>query len=181
MMSFDKDIEQLYLLRFFIVDLCSCLAQEYEKMKQREANVLRAYRGVNLSDEEFEKLKENEVALHFAGESAKHRHEVGVLFEIECDLSELNDTIVVADIAHFSSFADEEEVLFDLGATFEIRVVHQTELNVCVVEMRPTGKGREIAQGYIGLNRKEMEEKSVVVMFGILLCDMGQHQTKTQP
>ncbi|CAF1536074.1 unnamed protein product [Didymodactylos carnosus] len=167
-------------------------------MKQREANVLRAYRGVNLSDEEFEKLKENEgnlistndflstsrcheVALHFAGESAKHRHEVGVLFEIECDLSELNDTIVVADIAHFSSFADEEEVLFDLGATFEIRVVHQTELNVCVVEMRPTGKGREIAQGYIGLNRKEMEEKSVVVMFGILLCDMGQHQTKTQP
>ncbi|CAF1021165.1 unnamed protein product [Didymodactylos carnosus] len=190
-----EDIEQLYLFRFFIVDLCSCLAQEYEKMKQREKNVLRVYRGVRLSSDEFEKLKENEgklistngflstsrcraLASHFAGESTKQGSAVSVLFEIECDLIGLNDVIVVADIAQFSGFTDEEEVLFDLAATFKILSIHRTELNVYVVKMTATGSGREFAHQYIALNRKELEleERSVVVMFGSLLCGLGQYK-----
>ncbi|CAF0931060.1 unnamed protein product [Didymodactylos carnosus] len=188
-----EDIEQLYIFRFFIADLCSSLAQEYKKMREREKGVLRVYRGVKLSNEEVEKLKENEgklismngflstsrlpsVALNFASQLTKRRDAVGVLFEIEYDLSELNDdTIVCADVAKFSDYPEEQEVLFDLDATFKIQSVNREKPDLSRANLRVTSKGADIAREYIKLNRKELEERSVAIMFGSLLCDMGQY------
>ncbi|CAF4373665.1 unnamed protein product [Didymodactylos carnosus] len=162
-------------------------------MREREQGVLRVYRGAKLSNEEVEKLKENEgklismngflstsrlssPALNFASQSTKRRDAVVVLFEIEYDLSELNDdTIVCADIAKFSDYPEEQEVLFDLGATFKIQSVNHEKPNVSRVNLRVTSEEADIAREYIKLNRKELEERSVAIMFGSLLCDMGQY------
>ncbi|CAF4261650.1 unnamed protein product, partial [Didymodactylos carnosus] len=188
-----EDVEQLRIFRFFIADLCSSLAQEYKKMREREKGVLRVYRGVKLSNEEVKKLKENEgklismngflstsrlpsVALNFAFQLAKRRDAVLVLFEIEYDLSKLNHyDIVCADVAKFSDHPKEQEVLFDLGATFKIQSVNRVKSNVSHVNLRVTSEGADIAREYIKLNRKELEERSVAVIFGSLLCDMGQY------
>ncbi|CAF4510099.1 unnamed protein product [Didymodactylos carnosus] len=188
-----EDIEQLHIFRFFIADLCSSLAQEYKKMREREKGVLRVYRGVKLSNKEVEKLKENEgklismngflstsrllsVALNFASQLTKRRDAVVVLFEIEYDLSELNDDdIVCADIAKFSDYPEEQEVLFDLDATFKIQSVNREKSHLGHVNLRVTSEGADIAREYIKLNRKELEERSVAIMFGSLLCDMGQY------
>ncbi|CAF1294931.1 unnamed protein product, partial [Didymodactylos carnosus] len=188
-----EDIEQLHIFRFFIADLCSSLAQEYKKMREREKGVLQVYRGVKLSKEEVEKLEENEgklistngflstsrlssVALNFASQSTKRRDAVTVLFEIEYDLSELSDdAIVCADIAEFSDYPEEQEVLFDLGATFKIQLVDREKPDVCRVNLSVTSEGADIAREYIKLNRKELEETSIPVMFGSLLCDMGHY------
>ncbi|CAF1118886.1 unnamed protein product, partial [Didymodactylos carnosus] len=188
-----EDIEQLHIFRFFIADLCSSLAQEYEKMREREKGVLQVYRGVKLSNEEVEKLKANEgklismngflstsrlpsVAQNFASQSTKRRDAVVVLFEIEYDLSELNDhDIVCADIAKFSDYPEEQEVLFDLGATFKIQSVNREKPDLSRVKLRVTSEGADIAREYIKLNRKELEQRSVAVMFDSLLCDMGQY------
>ncbi|CAF1108876.1 unnamed protein product [Didymodactylos carnosus] len=188
-----EDIEQLYIFRFFIADLCSSLAQEYKKMREREKGVLRVYRGVKLSNEEVEKLKENEgklismngflstsrlssVAQNFASKSTKRRDAVVVLFEIEYDFNELNDhDIVCADVAKFSDYPEEQEVLFDLGATFKIQSVNREKPDLSRVNLRLTSKGADIAREYIKLNRKELEQRSVAIMFGSLLCDMEQY------
>ncbi|CAF1206617.1 unnamed protein product [Didymodactylos carnosus] len=188
-----EDIEQLHIFRFFITDLCLSLAQEYKKMREREQGVLRVYRGVKLSNEEVEKLKGNEgklisinggylstsrlpsVAQNFASQLTKRRDAVVVLFEIEYDFNELNDDdIVCADVAKFSDYPEEQEVLFDLGATFKIQSVNREKPDLSRVNLRVTSKGADIAREYIKLNRKELEERSVAVMFGSLLCDMGQ-------
>ncbi|CAF0847311.1 unnamed protein product [Didymodactylos carnosus] len=188
-----EDIEQLHIFRFFIADLCSSLAQEYKKMREREKGVLRVYRGVKLSNEEVEKLKENEgklismngflstsrlssVAQNFASKSTKRRDAVVVLFEIEYDFNELNDhDIVCADVAKFSDYPEEQEVLFDLGATFKIQSVNREKPDLSRVNLRLTSKGADIAREYIKLNRKELEQRSVAIMFGSLLCDMEQY------
>ncbi len=49
------------------------------------------------------------------GSSKKYR----VLFEIECNLA-VTQTIVLAPVAQYSFIPDEQEVLFDTGAVFEI-------------------------------------------------------------
>ncbi|CAF1294873.1 unnamed protein product [Didymodactylos carnosus] len=188
-----EDIEQLHIFRFFITDLCSSLAQEYKKMREREKGVLPVYRGVKLSNEEVEKLKENEgklismngflstsrlssVALNFASKSMKRRDAVVVLFETEYDFNGLNgDDIVCADVAKFSDYPEEQEVLFDLGATFKIQSVIREKLDLSRVNLRVTSEEADIAREYIKLNRKELEERSAAAMFGSLLCDMGQY------
>ena len=50
-----------------------------------------------------------------------------ILFEIEVDLN--NNEQVLADISQFSQISEEQEVLFDLDATFQIETVTKQEEN----------------------------------------------------
>ncbi len=52
------------------------------------------------------------------GSSKKYR----VLFEIECDLA-VTQTIILASVSQYSLIPEEQEVLFDTGAVFEITCI----------------------------------------------------------
>ncbi|CAF1191584.1 unnamed protein product [Rotaria sp. Silwood1] len=52
-----KDIDLLYMFRFFIEDLSKNLQHEHEKILLSNENTLNVYRGVKLDKEEFNKLK----------------------------------------------------------------------------------------------------------------------------
>jgi hypothetical protein len=52
---------------------------------------------------------------------------VTVLFEIECDIQKLDDNVIFADIIQFSEFLGQEEILFDLNATFRLENIQQDE------------------------------------------------------
>ncbi|CAF4451520.1 unnamed protein product, partial [Rotaria sp. Silwood2] len=187
-----EDIELLRIFRFFIADLSYNLANEYEKLKRQGEKFLIVYRGFKMDEKELEILKKNQgclistngflstsrsknVAIQFAKKSPIHFNVIPVLYEIECNIKELN-SIIFADITQLSVYANESEVLFDLGSTFEIISVKEDfHLNLWIIKLRATDNGIKIAKEYIELNRKEEEETNIELIFGKLLADMGQY------
>ncbi|CAF1232788.1 unnamed protein product [Didymodactylos carnosus] len=139
-----EDFESLYTFRFFISDLCSNLATKFEglKLRQKKPPVLTSYRGLKLSLQEIYNLKINigqkvstngflsttrsrDVAYSFAQKSTKRVDVQAVMFEIEADTKLL--TTPIADIAEYSDYPEEEELLFDLCAQFSINSVDYIE------------------------------------------------------
>ena len=187
-----EDVEQLQIFRFFISDLSSKLAEIYSKLKGKQKNIVMLYRGFQIETDEFNRLKQNlgciiaangflsvsrskKVAIEFATRSTKRTHVVPVLYEIECDLA-TSKTIIFADIAKYSEYPHEEEVLFDLGSTFQINSISKDEeLKMTTVKLTATDAGMKMADKYIELNRKMNEETTPDILFGILLIEMGKY------
>ena len=189
-----EDIQQLYTFRFFISDLSSALAREHEKIKMDESEdgrKMTVYRGVRLSLNELEQFRSNEgkliaingylstsrirkIAVKFAVNDIKRADSVPVLFEIECCRKD-SDWPIFADIATFSGFPDEQEVLFDLAAVFKVETVSEED-DLWKICLTATDDGREIAKQYIEETKKEMQGDSVVILFGSLLTRMGQYE-----
>jgi tetratricopeptide (TPR) repeat protein len=150
------------------------------------------YRGLKMEIEELNVLKQNEVnlistngflftsrskdvAMKFALRPTKRTDLVTVLYEIECNVSEV-ESVVFADITKYSEFVSEKEVLFDLGSTFKILSVSEDKtLNLHVIKIEATDAGMQTAKTYIELNRKDHEEASLIIMFGKLLIQMGRY------
>ncbi|UJR07084.1 hypothetical protein I4U23_011372 [Adineta vaga] len=187
-----EDIDQLYTFRFFISDLCKNLLREFKIVKEYEPRVT-LYRGTRIPFDEYQKLKENEghlismngflstslskeVALRFADTSDEINQ--AVLFEIECDLSEVQ-TIVLAQIVEFSTIKSEEEVLIDIGAVFLIISVESQE-NIALIKMKATDDGAKISQNYLEINQAELKEKDVRIIWGDLLLNMGYNEKALQ-
>ncbi|CAF1473387.1 unnamed protein product [Rotaria sordida] len=162
-----KDVEQLYVFRYYITDLSTSLNREYKNSHLTETIFL--YRGATMSHDEFEKLKANKnhfisingyfstsrsrsVATIYVGSNTSTTN--GVLFEIECD-AKMN--VIFADISHYSEIPDEEEVLFDLGAAFQIISVTQDNQQCPPVWI-------------------EIEDESSPILFGVLLNKMGLYE-----
>jgi hypothetical protein len=92
-----------------------------------------------------------------------------VLFQIECNIKQLGKSIIFADIAQFSEYPNEEEVLFDLNACFRLESIRKHG-SVCIIQMSASNEGQTITKYYIALTQRETEEKSVVIVFGRLMC-----------
>ncbi|CAF1369806.1 unnamed protein product [Rotaria sordida] len=184
-----EDINLLYKFRYFISDLSKALLSEYQILKD-SFDSKTFYRGVRLSKEEAKILQKNvdklistngylstsfnrEVALAFTDKSTDT--EISVLFEIECDFVNTN-SVIMASIAHYNNSSDEEEVLFDLDATFQILSIEKDSLlNSLIVKMKVTDEGAALAQEYIKYNNQRFMTTSVVIMFGYLLTEIGQY------
>lgn len=190
------DVEQLYMFRFYITDLSKKLAEEHEKMKNQPEKILTFYRGTGITKTEAEKIRKNEgkyiatncywstsydksYAVTFAKKCTYHPDMVPVLFEIKCHLNEENDSIIFADISHFSSFLEEREVLFDLGTIFTIEDIKEEiidDVQLLMINIKTGGKGREISQQYLEHNKKEIEFESPTILLCNLLKRMGKPQ-----
>ena len=186
-----EDFDQLQTFRFFIGDLSLSLAREHQKMLSSGEIRLTVYRGVALDREEFEKLHGSEGhiistngylstsrskprALRFAKKSNQRNNMVGVLFQIELDVQQLGKSVIYADIASLSHFQNEEEVLFDLNASFRLDSIEQDK-EIQLVRMTATNDGEKITKDYIALTQQETEEQSVTMVFGRLMCQLGQY------
>ncbi|CAF3116284.1 unnamed protein product [Rotaria sp. Silwood2] len=186
-----EDIDLLYTFRFFIGDLSDNLQHEHEKILLSKEKNLNVYRGVKLGKEEFIKLKENQgklistngylstsrrrsLALSFALKPTERIDVVSVLFHIQCDIEQIDKSIILADICKFSAYPEEEEVLFDLNACFQIESIEETE-SLQIIKMNLSNEGQKITKDFIELTQKETEEISVSIVFGRLLCDLGEY------
>jgi len=133
-------------------------------------------------NEEFERLKESvgqiiskngflsttrniDVAFMFAGQSTEIKQ--SLIFEIHWNLNQLNDSVKFADIARFSDCPNEEEVLFELGATFLIESIEENT-NYSLIKLKAIDDGMRIAQEQIENNRKiyELAGEGTDWMFG---------------
>ena len=136
-------------LRFFIVDLCENLKQKFEDLKQKhegKSGTVVSYRGSQLSPPEIFNLKHNigtsiitngflstsrskNVAYSFAKKGAQRPNVETVMLEIRVDVSKVATPL--ADIAQYSNYPKEEEVLFDLGASFIINSIDYDQAEKC--------------------------------------------------
>ncbi|CAF5081666.1 unnamed protein product, partial [Rotaria sp. Silwood1] len=132
-----EDYEAMLVLRFFILDLCENLRQKYEEIKQH-SHIVIFYRGLKLTSQEIYNLKQNVdetiatngflstsrskgVAYAFAKKGTKRSNVETVMLEIDVDMSKV--TVILADIAQYSDYPEEQEILFDSGASFTINSV----------------------------------------------------------
>ena len=126
-----EDVEVLYHFRFYIIDLCKQLELKFLELQNSQVNILKLYRGLKLSCTEIASFQQNignlistngylstsslrSVAYHFAKKPINREGLVSALFEYQVDLNQVKK-IVVADIAQYSAFPDEAEVLVDIG------------------------------------------------------------------
>ena len=192
-----EDIDALYTYRFYINDLCACLEENCQLLREY-ASVITVYRGMRMSKAELELVETNighliamngfwsttrrmDIAEIFAGVrgpvkmSASSNLRVPIIFEITVNLAECSSANL-ADIRHLSAHRDEEEILFDLGTVFKIRSMQFIdELGYYKCSMSASDEGTAIAQEYFDFKQKELElTDDVEVVFGTLLCEMGK-------
>ncbi|CAF3554604.1 unnamed protein product [Rotaria socialis] len=186
-----EDTDLLYTFRFFINDLSENLKYEHEKILMSDEIVLNVYRGVKLDKKEFDKLKENQgkvisangylstsrnrsLAVRFAMKPTKRRDTIRVLFDIQCDLEQLDKNTIFADISEFSQYPREEEVLFDLNACFVIESIEE-QGPLQIIKMNLSNEVEKITKDYLKLTQNETGEINVSIIFGRLLCDLGEY------
>jgi tetratricopeptide (TPR) repeat protein len=173
-----KDIDLLYLFRFFIIDLHKQLKTTSLVGTASDENPIYVHRGSKLSTNEIHKLKEN--TGHFISTngflSTSQNREVAiifatnVLFEIETDVAKEGHTWF--DIAQQSAIPHEEEVLFDIGATFRIQSVnYDVELKLWLIKL--VASVNNDVEGCLHGNNIE-------ILFGELYYHMGNYETSKQ-
>jgi len=186
----DKDIYQLQTFRFFICDLSSNLNREYNKILSSNENTVTVYRGLKLDKKKFDEINRNkgklismngyflttrlqEFAREFAMIPTKQTDVISVLFQIKCDLKQLEKNVLFADIAQFIAYPNGQ-VLFDLNACFHIESIEPNEL-FQLINMNLSNTGQTIIADFLEEAENEIEEKSALIVFGELLCDSGRY------
>ncbi|CAF4203197.1 unnamed protein product, partial [Rotaria sordida] len=190
-----EDIDVLYTFRYFIIGLSACLGKYHQLWKQcQKIEILRLYRGIKQTNDETKRLKESigslistngffsttkskSVAKIYAGIGYNDTKYESLLFEIDID-TQTHANCIFADISSYSHFADEQEVLFDLGTVFEIvSVDYNSTDKYWICRMMTTSRGMEIAEEYLTFRKSEMTGTNVdlVILFGHLLYDMGEY------
>ena len=131
-----ENIDAFFAYRFFINDLCQELSEKHKKFKKNlQSKQLTVYRGMKLSLEELQMMRDNignlfsmngfmscsrnkEVALGFSMKETRRDGCYRILLEIFIDIDQA-DKIIFADITEESEHI-EYEILFDIGRSFSI-------------------------------------------------------------
>jgi tetratricopeptide (TPR) repeat protein len=186
-----EDTELLYIFRFFIIDLCAQLERGHRALRDSGAGHLTLFRGQQIPDEEFDKLKQSvgilistngfwsttrdlNVALSFVSQHSQMDGMKQILFEISADPN--LKAVVFADVHQQSRMRSEQEVLFSLDAVFKVESVQfDLHLKLWKIKMVATDDGSKDVKEYLQSTKKEMEEYSPTILFGrLLLFEMDQ-------
>lgn len=190
-----EDIEQLYVFRYYIGDLSAQLLKRFQSLKNGRKKQIVLYRGTVVNTKELERFKANigqtfainnywstsydrATALTFAT-TPRNLDEKTVLFIIDCNLDQSNNSAIFANISVDSEFPCEKEYLFDAGSILQIKAVKEEkdgDSDLYVVQMGTSGEGRETEQQYIDAIDREIEYESPRIMLGILLKRIGKYQ-----
>jgi len=82
----------------------------------------------------FSTSRDIDQAVQFALKKSQRNDVVGVLLEVEGDIN--LDKMIFADIAQFSAYPKEQEVLFDLATIFKIvHVEYDTGRHLWVIQL----------------------------------------------
>ena len=189
-----EDVEQMYAFRYFIQDLCSALTIKHKTFLDYGEPVT-VYRGLRLTKFEFDELVKDEqqlismngylstsltqrIAEIYAGKPTPTSDKLSVLLEIECDVAKLGDSVIFADIGSESNFPDENEVLFDIGATFQMTASPKRDDNgVWHLKIAVSDEGRSLVRKYIDDHLEWNTDMSPTIMFGVLLYGIGKYNS----
>ncbi|CAF3740437.1 unnamed protein product, partial [Rotaria sp. Silwood1] len=150
-----------------------------------DRKILIVYRGMKMAKDQIEKFKENEgklvsisgfftantfrsTALNQAMKPSKQTGLSSVLLKIQCDLQHLNNGVVVTN-----SCEEQQEILFNSTVTYRLKNVRMED-EIYFVEMSASNDGQIIKEKYINDSRRQIEDLSIKILFGRLMCDIGQ-------
>jgi tetratricopeptide (TPR) repeat protein len=189
-----EDVEAIHIYRFYIADLCKCLAENFDILiDSAPLSTLKLYRGVKQTRKEIQRLLESigqlisvntffstsrnrSVAEMYAGlgsEKLASGDFESLIFEITVDIKSNNTHL--ADVSFYSPFKDEEEVLFDFAAVFEIEAVTLDSTgSFWICKMIASDKGRTIAKEYRELELEEIDKGDVVILLSTMLLRMSE-------
>ncbi|CAF0875400.1 unnamed protein product [Didymodactylos carnosus] len=158
----NENIDDLYLYRFYIIDLCTQLEEE---SKQTKLTTSTLYRGQKMSEYELDKFQnhigmiistngflsstqDRKVALTYVEGMGETDELKKVLFEITID-KDVNN-VTYADVDRLSQMKGEKEVLFSTDAVFKIdNVVFDSDLKIWKIQMTISDEGSILCQPYI--------------------------------
>ncbi|CAF1353088.1 unnamed protein product [Adineta steineri] len=185
-----ENIELLYLFRFYIIDLCWEIEQEYKKI-ENICDLSPLYRGQIIPIRQLEALKNNvgkmisvngfmsasrdiNVARCFTDQNNTWDGFCSVLFEITLDPSVR--TAVFADIGQKSCMKDEKEVLFTLNSLFRILSVDfDSKLGTWNIKLITEDENVENVERHFEYIQEGIEYYSPVIYFGrILFYDLDR-------
>ncbi|CAF3383796.1 unnamed protein product [Rotaria socialis] len=186
-----RDMDLLCMFRFFIDDLTENFRHEHEKLLSSKEKMLNAYRRVKLSKEEFDELKENqtkliftngyfstsmskEFALNFALRTTKNNDDVSVLFHIQCNIEQIHENVLFANVNQLSGQQDHLVVLFDSNACFQIESIEK-HAALYIIKMNLSTQGQQITKNFIELILNETEEMSISIILGRLFYDLYEY------
>lgn len=187
-----EDTTLWYLFRFYIADLCKQLEQVHTEQKLQQYFIL--YRGqAHMPRKEFDSIQANigglisnngffstSKSLEFAKFLIEQRKDTEnfkvVLFQIIVDSVNLKNTIFVDINEHLKSYSEEEEILFNIGAVFQIKSVERDEQNkLWIIKMNATDEGAMEIKQRVNLTKKKFQNGNKNLLFGRLLLDMHQY------
>ncbi|CAF1145895.1 unnamed protein product [Didymodactylos carnosus] len=168
-------------------DYIILILSESDELKEYLCRItITLYRGLKLSDDEIEKLKNNIDNLISTNGFLSTSKSIGiacafatnVLFEIKVNTEVEN--IIFAHISEYSMIKGEGEVLFDLGTTFRItNVEYNDNIKLWIVSMiDDVDEGFNIIKDYIKMKKQKMNEimtGKISFSSGWLLIEMGQY------
>ncbi|UJR34685.1 hypothetical protein I4U23_027462 [Adineta vaga] len=176
-----RDIDTIFKLRFFIIDLQNQLEKNYNE--ELFVDQLRLYRGQLMSPLELEKLEKSigkhisintyfstsvglDVAKTFIGTEPS-----AVLFEIETDIAAHSGSkrTLPVSVQTLSVNPDEMEVIFPIGTIFNIESMKK-EGNQWHIKLKQINHDDKLLQF---IQTKYMNSHASTVRFGDLLLDMG--------
>ncbi|CAF2166564.1 unnamed protein product [Rotaria magnacalcarata] len=185
------NIDLLCKFGFIFNDLSENLKPEHRKFFVSEEKTLTVYRGMRLDRHEFDKLNKNKGKListngylstsrqkskaeSFCNKSTRRWDTISVLLEITCDLEQMDKNTVFADISQLSQYPHEQEVLFDVNSCFKINSIEETE-TYATIKMNVSNEGQKVVKEYLEFTKEETGEDNAKIVFGKLLCSLGEY------
>lgn len=190
-----KNVYALYIFRYFIFDLCECLAL----IRYSDLTPISVDRGTILGRNEVEQLcvgslvstngflsssRYLQIALSFISSNqetdmtnsrSRNDPEQFVLFKIDIDLN-LSPDVIVADISLKSQIPDEHEFLFDLGTTFSIANIFYYEQNyIWNIEMTASNQVAQLNRQYNSYISERLSETNATILFGRMLAHLSEY------
>ena len=157
-----KDIDQLYRLRYFLGDLIENLTREHQQIVQSGIESFIVSHRMNLSINQLNNFKENQGKLmtmkgflsinsqklsspNLSTQSTQRSDLIDVVFEMKCNVKELDDNLVFVDMTQFSKTPCQKEVLFNLNTTFRLESIEQDKQG-WIIRMTTVDDGRILTQ-----------------------------------
>lgn len=82
--------------------------------------------------------------------------------------------MIVADVSSESAIPDENEMIFNLGATFAITdIIYDNEHRVWNIRFIPSSEVAQLSRDYNQYIRKRLTEIKPILLFGAVLADMS--------
>ncbi|CAF1552033.1 unnamed protein product, partial [Adineta steineri] len=162
-----KDIDQLYQLRYFLVDLIKNLTREHQQLIQFHTENVVIHQQIKLSKHELNHFKQKQGQMISLKGFLLVKQDIvlpqrsdliDVHLEIKCNLKE---------------YQNKNEVLFDLNATFQVENIEENDQTI-FIQLAAVNYGRMIKEKYLTDTHRQIENLSIPIIFSKLMCDMNE-------
>ncbi|CAF0977592.1 unnamed protein product [Didymodactylos carnosus] len=186
-----QDIDNIYQMRYFIIDLHNQIQKLYTHVNQHE-QLFTVYRGQSMSEDELQNLKDHSngglisfhqflsctrnrnTALVYALNRFAHLSNESVLFEIIIDTN--IKTKPFLNIERYSYYKTENEILFTVGTIFEIMSVEQQATSgLWIIKLLLSEKVDKDMEQLTMYFRNEIGKNPTLITLADYLTQMGNY------